>query len=671
MIAVMKSAKRTQVVSRPVSLLAVVFPLIPFVALIPNFYPVPSLSMNGLATQEYAFAWLITIVAAVALAQFIRRREVPAISRNDLMIVGSLLIFWLWQVVSLWRAPDLFEALRNSEMWFGFMILFSAGMLGLNEKHARYLRPALDVFALVLALSQLYEFYKFREEMFGVFFSHGITSELLALLLPWQVTRYLTVKDRRVAVISLLLIGVMAAALLVNLRRGALGGVTMAMLGIVLALIFKWLKLASGRRVVLALLLGLLIAAPVVYQKWDTIVFRFQGATQLQSSGELGLSSRLRVWATTLEMIKRHPIAGVGLGGYSAKYGDYRRYFVENPTYARVAAVAEAEDYDEIRSPHSHNEYLEIIAELGVIGFILYLVFWAQVIRRLWQNRRAPQGEVALGALFGLMAFAISSALSGLSFRFTPGVIIVACVLAAGFAVARQPKNNITSPDAEPGSHPLRLPQAAVIALLIVAMILGSGFIWRTGNVLSSQQSHSRTDLSFSLKPGENEIFYSHYQQALREDPYNAGAHLGLGLLLYQMKQIDESIPHVEYAMRHGYGRPFTRVLQAFNYEQKGELTRSLSILAECVANFPKSIFARAVYLDFLRTQGAMDRAREQENMLRSQDEKQAKSWNLALRLKNDAAAAEAQRLGLQPPDALQPQLVRTLVLARTYHYLK
>ncbi len=669
----MKSAKRTQVVSHSVSLLALVFPLIPFVALIPNFYLAPDLSMNGLATQEYAFAWLITIVAVVALAQVIRQRERSLISRRDLLLLGALFSFWLWQLGSLFRAPDLFEGFRNTGLWLGFIILFSAGILGLREKHVAYLRPALDVFALVLAISQLYEFYRYREEMYGVFFSHGITSELLALLLPWQVTRYLTVKDRRVAVISLLLIGVMAAALLVNLRRGALGGVTVAMLGIVLALIFKWLKLASGRRIVLAVLLGLLIAAPVVYQKWETIVFRFQGATQLQASGELGLSSRLRVWATSFEMIRRHPLVGVGLGGYAAKYGDYRRYFVENPAYAKVAAVAEAEDYDEIHSPHSHNEYLEIIAELGFIGFILFVAFWALVIRRLWQNRKMPQGDVALGALFGLLAFGISSALSAFSFRFTPGVIIVACVLTAGFAVARQMNGKVSDPhdEPEPSRHFLPVSKAAVMVLVVGAISAGSGFIWRTGNVLSSQQSQSRTDFRFGLKPGENEIYLSRYQQALREDPYNAGAHLGLGLLLYQMKQLDDSIPHVEYALRHGYGRPFARVLQAFNYEQKGELVRAITILEECVANFPKSIFARAVLMDFLRTRGAMDRAREQENILRSQDENLAKSWGLALRLKNDAAKAEATRLGLPPPDALQPLLVRTLVLARAYHYLK
>ncbi|HZS07247.1 MAG TPA: O-antigen ligase family protein [Blastocatellia bacterium] len=672
----MRSARRSHNItasSASVSLPEIVFPLIPFVALIPNFYLVPDLYYNGLPTQELCFAWMMVALTALGLIEVIRQRGAPVVGRRDLLTLAPLVMLWLWAVALSFRSPDIFEAMRVCGIWLGLLILLGAGIMGLRDRSALWLIAALDLFTGVLALSQLYEYYIYREEMYGVFFSHGITSELLALLLPLQLTRYLTAASRLAAVRSMLIIGLAGAALLVNLRRGALLGVTVAVLGIALALIFKKLRLQSKWRLVWAVLLAVLVAAPIVYYKWETIVFRFRGATQLSSSGELGLTSRVRVWATALEMIRRHPVLGVGTGGFVSEYGDYRRYFVENPAYAAAAEAAEPEDNDEIHNPHSHSEYLELTAELGFVGLLLFLAFWVQVFRRLWQNHRAPRGDIALGALFGLSAFAFSSSLSGFSFRFTPGIIIAACVVSAGIAVGRDGgKGNSDQPgQKEEGSGAFKLSKAALVALLLVLLALGAAFVRRTDRVLESQQTQSGTDFRFSFKPGENEIYLARYEQVLRADPYNAGAHLGLGLLLYQMKRVDESIPHVDYALHHGYSRPFTRVLQAFNFEQAGRLPEAVRLLEECVANFPKSVFARTVYQEFLLRLGEIDRARAQDAILRGQDEGLAQSWRLALLMKNEAATAEAARRGLTPPDSLQPGLVRSIVQARAYHYLR
>jgi O-antigen ligase len=50
-----------------------------------------------------------------------------------------------------------------------------------------------------------------------------------------------------------------------------------------------------------------------------------------------------------------------------------------------------------------HNEYLQILAELGVIGGILLVAFLALVIRRLWRDRVAA-GVLGVGGLAALAA---------------------------------------------------------------------------------------------------------------------------------------------------------------------------------------------------------------------------------------------------------------------------
>src|SRR5262249_41623339 len=144
----------------------------------------------------------------------------------------------------------------------------------------------------------------------------------------------------------------------------------------------------------------------------------------------------------------------------------------------------------------------------------------------------------------------------------------------------------------------------------------------------------------------------------------------GYGLLLYQMKRIDESIPHVEFACRHGYSRPLACLLLAFDYEQANRLNDASQVLARCLESFPQSIVTRAAYKALLQKQGKDELAAEQQSVLELNDQQTGRSWELALQMKDNLATNEATRLGLIPPSQLSPMIARALVQARAYHYL-
>ena len=126
-----------------------------------------------------------------------------------------------------------------------------------------------------------------------------------------------------------------------------------------------------------------------------------------------------------------------------------------------------------------------------------------------------------------------------------------------------------------------------------------------------------------------------------------------------------------EYAFAHGYSRPFTYIMRAFGYEQLGDLAKATQLLQECLAAFPKSIVARAAYAELLRKQGQYEQAKQQRRWLEQVDARLARSWDLALRLKDAAAADEAKKAGLLSPGELEPRLAAVLVQARAYYYLK
>lgn len=88
---------------------------------------------------------------------------------------------------------------------------------------------------------------------------------------------------------------------------------------------------------------------------------------------------RLLIWKITSRILERNLIWGMGFDRYSAEYGNYQAdYFSEN----------NGDNYEKLLSGNvkqAHNEYLQIWAELGIIGLLLWLGI---IISALWGYRK-------------------------------------------------------------------------------------------------------------------------------------------------------------------------------------------------------------------------------------------------------------------------------------------
>ena len=75
---------------------------------------------------------------------------------------------------------------------------------------------------------------------------------------------------------------------------------------------------------------------------------------------------RLLIWKNTIQMIKDNPL-GVGLGYFPGQYGDYQiAYFSSGKASAREDFLAGRPDY-------AFNEFIQITAESGIIGLLLFV----------------------------------------------------------------------------------------------------------------------------------------------------------------------------------------------------------------------------------------------------------------------------------------------------------
>src|SRR6185295_383799 len=106
-------------------------------------------------------------------------------------------------------------------------------------------------------------------------------------------------------------------------------------------------------------------------------------------------TGRAHFWNVTLDVIKHHPLIGSGLGSFSVIY---TRYDTGNGLY---------------RLEQAHNDYLQILADAGIIGGLLGLSFLVLLFGKGFARRSSSdkfRRGVATGALAGCFAVLVHSA---------------------------------------------------------------------------------------------------------------------------------------------------------------------------------------------------------------------------------------------------------------------
>jgi O-antigen ligase len=127
------------------------------------------------------------------------------------------------------------------------------------------------------------------------------------------------------------------------------------------------LGLLRGRKFAILLLVGLVLLCLLVYviepTSWDRI-------KEVSISKDKPESTRIRLWLTSVNMIKDKPIWGIGLGNFSRLFD---RYKVEG-------------FYD--TTCHPHNDFLNVAVNSGILGLLAYLWIWVAFFRSTLRSAR-------------------------------------------------------------------------------------------------------------------------------------------------------------------------------------------------------------------------------------------------------------------------------------------
>jgi O-antigen ligase len=342
------------------------------------------------------------------------------------------------------------------------------------------------------------------------------------------------------------------------------------------------------------------IVFSIAYIGGERSVMRFENLDREITVSE-GRGNRAAIWSSTLDLIKEHPLTGVGWGAYS----------VAIPYYDISAGAYELEQ--------AHNEYLETLASGGIIGLILLLMLIGIVANESRANLMSRDEHIAttaFGAMTGIFGVALHSFVDfGLHIILNALVLTILIVLATRKSdeppTDRTPQNKYPSNRESFG--------VAVYALWTFSILILAG--WQFAVYYQSRAAERNNSLSNAMRAiklsGSNpdaHIARARIFQRVSDFPAAADAlqkaielrpkDFSLWLLLGVYHQRANNIPAAEAAFREAitlaprYSLPWYQMgTMLLKHGEIEEGFQSLSVAVELEPrHYPESVELAARY---------------------------------------------------------------------------
>ena len=270
---------------------------------------------------------------------------------------------------------------------------------------------------------------------------------------------------------------------------------------------------------------------------------------------------RSTIWQGTHKMIKENLLTGTGVGSFSKVYPSFRP-----PGYFLFRDAAPV-------TVHSHNELLEIWAELGIIGLLLWCGFLMSLFYFVLKKMDSSNSLFIHGALSGIVGLFIQNMFS-VSLRIP--FINFYLWIGLGMSMALIKDKNF-------GQAPFQmLPQAKklILAFLFLTLIIwtsvkfivfpflgdfyfGRGYLERRKGNLSQAISYYSKAINFSPQP--RDIYYKRafilgktgrekdalndYLKIEKISPGYARIYRNLGITYLSLGEIDKAIENLNKAI--------------------------------------------------------------------------------------------------------------------------
>jgi tetratricopeptide (TPR) repeat protein len=314
--------------------------------------------------------------------------------------------------------------------------------------------------------------------------------------------------------------------------------------------------------------------------------------------GDPSLSIRFVMWSATARIIKDKPWTGVGAGAWE----------VMLPLYQSEGAQLETDYY-------VHNEFLQLLAEYGLTGWLFLLALFAYLLRAAWstlKNRsaeglaEAPMRAVALASLLALLI------VSNIGFPWrlaSTGCLFALCLALLGASDLRLQRASVLAAIALPWKP---VYSQSLFALMLACLALTSYISLQA--VLTEQKIVRAVKMALAVSqsgdynnPKWNRVkreMLSLTRQAIAINPHYRKITPMVGDELARWGDWQDAVWVWESVVS---SRPYIVAIMsniARGYAQMGDIDKALDYLNRCEKLQPKAVSVRSLKVILLSRSG-------------------------------------------------------------------
>ena len=637
----------------PQRLVGLLWPL----ALAAPFVPgLPRLANGGFTwRQELTVALLLS----AAFALLIRRGRAGRDASDDAaraarLSTGLLAAFVAWTAASAIWATNLFAAAHHALSWVAYLLLFTLLVRAYTSRRA--LSTSLKVLGAVVLVTAAANVVGHLGSAYSLLRANGM-GEPLAVSVPLFASLALCARRRRAALLSGLAAALAWLAVLQIAERAAFIAVCAGLLVLAASMLatprFRPHSPRRAALVALALLACVAVQyapSPFEQSRHQPVLARL-GAT---SAGDLNTRARFLYWGAAFEMWRARPLAGVGANNFSTKMPEARAAFAARHPDSPLNGLNE-----KYLNAGAHNEYLQILAELGAVGLALFAAFCASLVWSAWRALRVARGPVVPGAVASLAVFAVSSGASAVSFRWMGSglMFVFAAALVTRFGL-RPGADAVRAvgTDIYKDSRP-RVLHKLFDAVARPAPAFGLALSLLVASVMAAQAAHLQL-LAAAQSSADAARAEELYRSALAVNPLNPATRYQFGVWLFNRGREREAVPHLRFAVERGFNASTCYAYLAGAESNSGQEGSAARTLAGAVRVFPRSVFLRARHAAALARTGRSDEAELEMAAAVLLDSRAARGWRKLIDDDIDAASEAARRdpQTFATPGELQPE---------------
>jgi len=285
-------------------------------------------------------------------------------------------------------------------------------------------------------------------------------------------------------------------------------------------------------------------------------------ATQLEHSSSY---YRIRLWSSSIDMIKSSPVAGIGLNNFQLEYPKFQKY----------SSLTDSDMGFFVLTKRAHNDFMQVWIELGIVGFILFLIIIFLIVKSCFVAARTATNDFQKWMIAALSIGIISTiTLSLVSFPFQMPVPAFLFWMFAGLVEIYANKENQHPPSTkspQKTGRSFRYIEGVILLLIVVISFIFTykmgfaSYYYRKGFDDFRTNEHSRAVVNFNKsldKRPHNYLTYFMMGESLsllnrKEEAINAYSvsldysnyhlsHFKLANILVEEKQYENAITELE-----------------------------------------------------------------------------------------------------------------------------